>query len=305
MSLDCLLITSAAGEKFNHVKAQTLQKLDTLFGEVTATRISYSQRNQVSQFPLDAELNLPRDKFSDGVRNRVAKEAIKGSYDNVVETIRNTTACSIAKRQTLNVVQDVAQDFEPYYQQNCLSKSEKTNDVLVITCDGKAIVMRPDGLRECTKKATQKSKKFNSRLSQGEKKDRKRMALVAAVYTVMPHVRTPEPIMTTEDDNIQTIRPPVRNKRVWASVERETEAVIEAAFEEALRRDPEQKRPRVVLVDGLPYQLKIIDKIKNKLKVKATVIMDFIHVLEYLWMAAWCFFDKGKLQWKNGLQSEP
>jgi hypothetical protein len=80
------------------------------------------------------------------------------------------------------------------------------------------------------------------------------MALVAAVYTVMPHVRTQGSIMKTkdEDDNVLTIRPPVRNKRVWASVERETEAVIEEAFEEALRWDPEQKRPWVVLVDGLP-----------------------------------------------------
>jgi hypothetical protein len=48
-----------------------------------------------------------------------------------------------------------------------------------------------------------------------------------------------------------------------------------------------------VWVDGHPYQLKVIEKIKKKLKVKATVIMDFIHVLEYLWMAAWCFFKKG------------
>jgi hypothetical protein len=112
----------------------------------------------------------------------------------------------------------------------------------VITTDGKGIVMRPDGLRECTKKAAQKNKKLNSRLSQGEKKDRKRMALVAAVYTVIPHVRTAASIMKAkgEGDNVRTIRPPVRNKRVWASVERETETVIEAAFEEALRRDPEQ-----------------------------------------------------------------
>jgi hypothetical protein len=147
------------------------------------------------------------------VRDRVAKEAIKGSYDNVVETIRDTTACSIAKRQTLNVVQDVAQDFEPYYQQSCFAKPEETNDVLVITTDGKGIVMRPDGLRECTKKAAQKNKKLNSRLSQGKKKDRKRMALVAAVYTVIPHVRTAGFIMKAKDegDNVRTIRPPVRS----------------------------------------------------------------------------------------------
>jgi len=31
----------------------------------------------------------------------------------------------------------------------------------------------------------------------------------------------------------------------------------------------------------------------KRLNVKATIVMDFIHVLEYLWKAAWCFFDKG------------
>jgi hypothetical protein len=71
-------VTSAAGEKLNHIREQTTQKLATLFGEVTVTRISDGQRHQESQFPLDGELNLPVDKLSDGVRNRVAKEAVKG-----------------------------------------------------------------------------------------------------------------------------------------------------------------------------------------------------------------------------------
>ncbi len=31
----------------------------------------------------------------------------------------------------------------------------------------------------------------------------------------------------------------------------------------------------------------------KRLSVKATIVMDFIHVLEYLWKAAWRFFDKG------------
>ena len=31
----------------------------------------------------------------------------------------------------------------------------------------------------------------------------------------------------------------------------------------------------------------------KQLNLKATIVMDFIHVLEYLWKAAWCFFDKG------------
>jgi hypothetical protein len=290
------LVTSAAGEILNHVKEKTTRKLTTLFGDVTVTRIRYNQRHQASQFPLDAELNLANDQYSDGVRHRVAREALRGSYDDVVETIKETTGCQVAKRQCLNLAQDVAQDFENYYQQNQYWKPENTTDLLVITGDGKGIVMLPDSLRECTQKAALKSKKLNSRLSQGEKKDRKRMAQVMSVYTVLPHIRTPESIMKVHDDEndkVRQFRAPARNKRVWASVERDAGTVIEEAFEEALRRDPEQKRRWVVLVDGLPSQLKLIDKISQRLEVKVTVVMDFIHVLEYLWKAAWCFYDKG------------
>jgi hypothetical protein len=289
-------VTSATGEILNHVKVNTTRKLTTLFGIVTVTRIRYNQRRQSSQFPLDACLNLAEDQYSAGVRDRVAREAIRGSYDDVVETIKHTTGCYVPKRQCLNLVQDIAQDFESFYQQNQFWKPEVTTDILAITGDGKGIVMLPDSLRECTKKAAKNNKKLNSRLSQGEKKDRKRMAQVMSVYTVLPHSRSPGSVMKINDDendNVQEFRAPARNKRVWASVERDTEVVIEEAFEEALRRDPEQKRPWVVLIDGLPHQIRLIVRIAKRLQVTVTIVMDFIHVLEYLWKAAWCFYEKG------------
>jgi len=139
---------------------------------------------------------------------------------------------------------------------------------MVLTFDGKGIVMRPGSLRECTKKKAKKSQKLNSRLSAGEKKHRKRMAQVASVYTVLPHHRSAESIMKCDENNVSTVSAPARNKRVWPSVEREAKEVIFDGFKEALQRDPKQARQWVV-------------------------VMDFIHVLEYLWKAAWCFFDKG------------
>jgi len=143
-------------------------------------------------------------------------------------------------------------------------------------------------------KSGQNENKLNSRLSPGEKKDRKRMAQVAAVYTVQAHIRTGESIMNgSEDENVLPFRTPVRHKRVWASVEREPEKVIEEAFLEAQQRDPKQKREWVVLIDGLPHQISLIKKVMKKLEVNVTIVMDFIHVLEYLWKAAWCFFEKG------------
>jgi hypothetical protein len=69
--------------------------------------------------------------------------------------------------------------------------------------------------------------------------------------------------------------------------------VIEEAFEEALRRDPEQQRHWVILIDGLPHQIRLINRVMKRLNVKGTMVMDFIHVLEYLWKAPWCFFEHG------------
>lgn len=288
-------IMSSEGDELNHVRSQTTRKMTSLFGDVTVTRKRYSQRGQPSQCPLDAALNLAGDRYSDGSRHRIAQEAIRGSFDNAIEALDTTTGSHVPKRQSLRLVQDVAQDFDTFYQQHRLERQEDTPDLLVLTFDGKGIVMRPDSLWPCTQKAAQKNHKLKSRLSAGEKKDRKRMAQVAAVYTTRPHVRTAESIMTPLDahDNVRPLRVPPRNKRVWASVERESESVIEEAFEEALARDPKQQRRWVVLVDGHPHQLKLIKRVMRRLHVEATVVMDFIHVLEYLWKAAWCFFAKG------------
>ena len=213
-------IQNKEGKELNHVKAHTERTVCTLFGDVKVSRRSYSQRHEQSRFLLDAQLNLSRDSYSDGLRYRFAQEVIKSSYDNAIEAIDNTTAGHVPKRQGLNLVKHVACDFESFYQDKGFTEAENTSDLLIISTDGKGIVMHPDSLRECTRKKAGQQKKLKTRLSQGEKKDRKRMAQVAAVYTVHSHVRAPDTIMnvSNEDGKVVSFRPPIRNKRVWASV---------------------------------------------------------------------------------------
>ena len=70
------------------------------------------------------------------------------------------------------------------------------SSILAISADGKGVVMLPRDLREPTKKAAlNQSHKLAQRLTKGEKRNRKRMATVAAVYTVAPYVRTPEQVV--------------------------------------------------------------------------------------------------------------
>jgi len=69
--------------------------------------------------------------------------------------------------------------------------------VLVLTGNGKGIVMRPDALRPATAKAAASGRqKLATGLSPGEKHGRKRMAELACVYDAAPAPRTPADIIT-------------------------------------------------------------------------------------------------------------
>jgi len=94
-------------------------------------------------------------------------------------------------------------------------------------------------------------------------------------------------------ETIERPKPRPRNKRVWASVARNSEVVTEEVFEEALRRDPGKLRPWVMLVDGQVQQLKHIKAYIKHHRVEVTLVLDFIHVLEYLWKATYGFHAEG------------
>jgi len=175
----------------------------------------------------------------------------------------------------------------------------ETAPLLVIQTDAKGIVMRTQDLREVTRKAAAVSRqKMSKRLSRGEKRNRKRMAQVASVYTIEPYVRTPEQIVNELQPirEAETKRPKPQQKRVWASVEQGAEQVIEAAFEEANKRDPKRKKNWVAVVDGNKPQLDLLNTFAIKYSVTLTIVLDLIHVIEYLWRAAYVFNEKESLE---------
>jgi hypothetical protein len=287
-------VVGADGEKRPHRSKKTQRKLETLFGEVIVTRVGYStQEPEVSAlYPADGKLNLPADKYSDGLRRRVAVEASKVSFAQTSQTMEETTGGAVGKRQCEEVTVKVAHDFEEFYATRNYTQATGRENLLVITTDGKGIVMHSKDLREATAKAAQKSDSTRqTRLSPGQKRQRKRMATVASVYNVSPFPRRPEDIIGDERDPPQ--RPAITNKRIWASVCQDAMTVIASAFDEAISRDPQHEQDWVVLVDGEVHQLNTIKAIAKKQNLKLTIVLDFIHVLEYLWKAAYCFVPSG------------
>jgi hypothetical protein len=265
------------------------RRLESRFGEVIVTRRGYGGRGLDSVFPLDAELNLPLDKYSHGLREVVVEEVVRGSFDEAVDHLARAGGGQMAKRQAEEVAVHLSQDFDAFYDQALTVPQEPRDEgkLLVISADGKGIVMHPSGLREATRRAMKREEhKQHTRLSPGEKKNRKRMATVVSVYEVDPYPRSSEQILDAEQQP-EGKRPQPENKRTWARVEADQGAVIEQGFAEAVRRDPDQKMRWVVLTDGQEDLLRQVDAAAKRYKVDIVVVQDFVHVLEYLWKAAY------------------
>jgi len=268
--------------------------LATVFGEVTVARLAYRARGYANLHPADAVLNLPGEKHSHGLRRLAAIEASRGSFDAAAAAVGRATGQPLGKRQVQDLAARAAADVEEFYQAR-RPPAGTEGDVLGLSADGKGIVVRPQALREDTAKAAA-SRKLSTRLSAGEKRNRKRMAEVGAVFDVTPAPRTPADVITPPGHPRPetTPGPKARNKWLTASVTDDAAQVIAAIFDEAERRDPAHTRTWVALVDGNNHQISRIRAEARDREVTVTIVVDFVHVIEYLWKAAWCFFPAGE-----------
>jgi hypothetical protein len=188
-------VIDEAGVVHNAVEAGHHRLLDTVFGEVTVTRLAYRVKGGTNLHLQDAALNLPTERYSHGLRQLAAIESTRGSYDEARSAIERATGSNIGKRQVEELACRAAVDVDAFYDQVAREPATAAH-ALVVSADGKGIVMRPDALRPATKKAAAASThKLKTRLSRGEKKDRKRMAELAVVYDCAPVPRTPADIL--------------------------------------------------------------------------------------------------------------
>jgi hypothetical protein len=284
------------------------RSLESIFGTVEVARTGYGATGTPSLHPLDGALNLPPEKYSLEVRRRVAIEAAKSSFDEGVKTLEVYTGAHVPKRQFEELVERAAQDFEAFYQerQARARAGPQTGSILVLTVDGKGVVMRPEDLREATQRAAAaRAKTFTARLGKGGRLHAKRMASVAAIYTIEPFVRTPEEILP-ESPTLQetgSARPRPEHKRVWASVAQSQEAVIREMFDEAAHRDPKGQKRWVALVDGNLPQMEHLEQLAEERNIPLIIVADLIHVAQYVWKAAGALFPSRELEqdhWTRG-----
>jgi len=162
---------------------------------------------------------------------------------------------------------------------------------VVLSSDSKGIVMRPAALRAATARAAARAGKMRTRLAAGEKPNRKRMVTLVTVYDAEPGVRRPHDVIAPPGGpgGTRELRPGPKPRGKWlaGSVRQDAAAMITAMFDQAGARDPGRLRTWVVLVDGAEHQLGLIRAEAARRGITICVVIDLIHVLEYIWGAAW------------------
>ena len=299
-------VVDADGIVHANVEPDHRRCLSTVVGAVGVSRLAYRHGGASNLHPADGALNLPAELHSHGLRRLAAIESTRGSFEDAAAAIERSTGVAVAKRQVESLTAAAAIDVKDFYAAKA-PEPDASSDVVVISVDGKGIVMRPDALREATAKAAcRATRKLETRLSKGEKRYRKRMAEVGAVYDLEPVPRAADDVLASKHDAGASPprAPKATGKWVTASVADDAAEVVTRVFHEADRRDPSHQRTWVALVDGNNHQIDRINAEAENRKLTVTVLVDLIHVMEYIWSAAWCFFDQGDQAAENWVRAK-
>jgi hypothetical protein len=262
----------------------------TVLGAVRVRRIGYraGAGGVPALLPADAVLNLPRRRYSWGLQQLAVLFTQAGSYGQARQFVRAATGVSIGKRQLEQITAEAAADaagFDP-----ALPRGQQAGP-LALSPDAKGVAMLPGALRRRGAKAPgQRARNFEKRRGTGEK-GHKRMAQAGCVFDVaVPDApRTPEQILARQPGQQPPQAPEAAGTWYTADITAGCAETIAALFGQAGRRDPGHARTWIALADGDNHQIRQIQDQAAARRVPVTILIDFVHVQEYLWKAAWCF----------------
>lgn len=154
-------------------------------------------------------------------------------------------------------------------------------EILVVQADGKGIPMLPA-----------QQAKPPVRLGKGQKRTKKKEAVVTSLYTIEPRVRSAEEVTASffkaaEDRPVEEQDHRPQGKKLWATLEGK-ETAFARLREQARRRDGAHITDRVALSDGCTA---LQDRFRAQFP-RFELVLDFVHVSEYLWKAANALFEE-------------
>ena len=255
----------------------------SIFGKIPVWRPYFHASEAGGHTPLDAELSLGSDCYSDLLRETIDYLGVYVPYNKAVDIFKRILKVGISTRVQQKFVVDDAKYVLDYYEQKPAPSATDEAEILVIQADGKGVPI-----------ILEKSSPEPLRLGKGQKRGRKKEAIVTAVYTIAANPRTPQDVVNSffqpnNNDKTSKKSPPnPQNKHIWATLDGK-DAALARLGQQVEPRCGSHIQHKVALADGCEALQKRIEKQFPDF----TLILDFVHANEYLWKVANSLLGEG------------
>lgn len=276
----------------------------SVFGPLRVQRYVYSQRKgqKVEFVEVDARLALPEGKFSYLLQKWDQHCTMEQPFAKVSATLEMILGLKQHVDSLERMNHQMAESVESFHDAQAPPPPDEEGEIFVQTADGKGVPMR---------RPADAPPIDDHQHRPGPKPDRKKIATVAAVYSVDRFVRTPEDVVealfrqpqeqTPEDrpDEPREKRPRPCHKRMRARLNHTDAQGQEihgraAAFgwmaDEMESRHADSGKPIVNIMDGEEDLWEMRDVFQND--VSMVDVLDLLHVTPRLWDAAALFHPR-------------
>lgn len=265
----------------------------SVFGEFTLQRTVYGSREgqKIEFVPLDNRLQLPDGVFSYLLQDWDQSFCVEQAFGPSAQALSRMLGWKQSVDSLERMNEDMADDVLDFWEERPVPKPAEEGEILVVSADGKGIVMRREGPAAVP-----------AHRRKGEKASQKRMATVGTVYTVDRYVRTAEQVVAAlfrDGPRVPERRPQPQHKHVWASLScpdgpgtvSSVDIVYTWLTNQVDQRNPKTTKEMVHVSDGQPC---LWEARRAYLPPEnATDILDILHVASYVWQAAHVFYPEG------------
>lgn len=208
-------VTLDDGRVVHRSKEQHQRRQMTVFGACTVSRWVYAQRDKakIEFCPTDQRLQLPASEVSYLLQEWDQLLGVEHAFGKVREVIETILRLSQSVDTLENTNQQMAAAAPLFRKEQAPVDLSKEGELLIVTEDNKGIPM----VRPVEEKPT------GAHRTKGEKANKKQMACIGCIYSVDPHVRTPEQLVATlfrDPDRPTEQEHQAQNKRYWVELSR-------------------------------------------------------------------------------------
>ena len=296
-------VTRADGEMLPREKPLRGRDYFSIFGKFKVARTCYRTPGEPGIFPLDAQVNLPKRCDSSFLQEWMTWFEVEHPFQESAGLFAQLFDLDVAESVVMEVAQEAPADYEGFSAQRPVAPEASEGELLVVSFDGKGVPM-----------IKAEAVKLKAKLGSGEKRQKKQEALVGVSYTVAPKPRSPEALaeLLVEPEAARARRrradtrddtPRAQQVRRVASLVRTKQEVMELVKADAERRDPQHRKPLVVLLDGALGLWRLATKLFEEWR-HVTFVLDIMHVVGYLWSAANALFGEQSKAGKHWLQQQ-